>query len=166
MMRVAGEDLVACFRELAPPHPPIKVQRWSVRRIGLTSGVALSGLVFRLTGCPSIGDAAPTCEGEGVATTFLMTQSVPAAKYVPCIEAMPAGWTIDTMDVKSSGSRFSFTLDRGGVGALLVTLKPRCDVSEERAFPPMSPEPVCGRSLTTSRRVTPPAVTTSSRADA
>ncbi|MBA2272823.1 MAG: hypothetical protein H0W21_02820 [Actinobacteria bacterium] len=45
MMRSAGEDLVACFRELAPPHPPIKVQRWSVRRIGLTTGVVLSGLV-------------------------------------------------------------------------------------------------------------------------
>ena len=45
MMRSAGEDLVACFRELAPAHSPIKVQRWSLRRIGLTAGVALSGLL-------------------------------------------------------------------------------------------------------------------------
>ena len=86
-----------------------------------------------------VGDAAPTCEGEGVATTFLMTQSVPAAKYVPCIEAMPAGWTIDSLDVKSSGSRFSFTLDRGGVGALLVTREPRCDVTEAESLPSDEP---------------------------
>lgn len=82
-------------------------------------------VVLGLAGCASIRDAVPTCDGQGIATTFLMTQSVPEAKYVSCIEAMPAGWTIDSMDVKSSGSRFSFSLDRGGVGALLVTFEPR-----------------------------------------
>jgi hypothetical protein len=32
-------DLMAEFRELAPPRPPISIQRWSSRRIGLTVSV-------------------------------------------------------------------------------------------------------------------------------
>jgi hypothetical protein len=43
MMRTDGRDLLARFRKLAPPHPRIRVQRWSARRIGLT-GVVLIGV--------------------------------------------------------------------------------------------------------------------------
>jgi hypothetical protein len=32
-------DLIAEFRSLAPPRPPISMQRWSSRRIGLTVSV-------------------------------------------------------------------------------------------------------------------------------
>jgi hypothetical protein len=32
-------DLIAEFRALAPPRPPISIQRWSARRIGLTVSV-------------------------------------------------------------------------------------------------------------------------------
>jgi hypothetical protein len=31
-----GRDVLARFRELAPTHPPISIQRWSIRRIGVT----------------------------------------------------------------------------------------------------------------------------------
>lgn len=34
-----GIDLIEAFRRLAPDHPPISVQRWGVRRIGLAVGV-------------------------------------------------------------------------------------------------------------------------------
>ena len=37
-------DLVGRFKELAAPYPPISIQRWSVRRVGLAAG-ALVGLV-------------------------------------------------------------------------------------------------------------------------
>ena len=30
-------DLVGRFRELAPPYPPISIQRWSVRRVALAA---------------------------------------------------------------------------------------------------------------------------------
>ncbi len=36
MIRRDGRDLVAAFRALAPPRPPIRIQRWSPRRILLT----------------------------------------------------------------------------------------------------------------------------------
>jgi hypothetical protein len=45
MMRADGRDLLARFRQLAPPHPRIKVQRWSARRIGLTVVVLIGGLL-------------------------------------------------------------------------------------------------------------------------
>ncbi len=40
-------DLLARFRELAPPHAPVSIQRWSVQRIVLTATAAL-GLVVAL----------------------------------------------------------------------------------------------------------------------
>jgi tRNA A-37 threonylcarbamoyl transferase component Bud32/membrane-associated phospholipid phosphatase len=45
-LRQDGRDLVDCFRELAPPCPPIRIQRWSVRRLGLTAGVVISVIVL------------------------------------------------------------------------------------------------------------------------
>jgi hypothetical protein len=39
-------DLVAEFRALAPPRPPISIQRWSSRRIGLTVAVVGGTLVL------------------------------------------------------------------------------------------------------------------------
>ena len=116
-------------------------QRPSDRRalVRRRSWAVVLAVTFGLSGCASIGDAAPTCHGEGLATTFLMSQSVPTARYIPCMEAIPAGWTIHSMDIKSSGSRVSLSLDRGGVGALRVILEPRCDVSGADRLPSDEP---------------------------
>jgi membrane-associated phospholipid phosphatase/tRNA A-37 threonylcarbamoyl transferase component Bud32 len=43
--RKEGRDVLARFRQLAPDHPPIAIQRWSVRRIGVTLTVAAGFLV-------------------------------------------------------------------------------------------------------------------------
>jgi tRNA A-37 threonylcarbamoyl transferase component Bud32 len=48
MMRADGRDLLAQFRALAPPRPRVRVQRWSVRRIGLTIAVAIGGVLGAL----------------------------------------------------------------------------------------------------------------------
>jgi tRNA A-37 threonylcarbamoyl transferase component Bud32 len=45
MMRADGRDLLARFRALAPPYPRIRVQRWSVRRVGLTIAVVVGGVL-------------------------------------------------------------------------------------------------------------------------
>jgi len=45
MMRTDGRDLLARFRALAPPRPRIRVQRWSMRRIGLTIAVVVGGVL-------------------------------------------------------------------------------------------------------------------------
>jgi tRNA A-37 threonylcarbamoyl transferase component Bud32/membrane-associated phospholipid phosphatase len=43
--RKTGRDILARFRELAPQRPPIAIQRWSIRRIGLTLLVAIGFVV-------------------------------------------------------------------------------------------------------------------------
>jgi tRNA A-37 threonylcarbamoyl transferase component Bud32 len=40
MMKAQGRDLLSEFRALAPSRRPISIQRWSVRRVALTIGVA------------------------------------------------------------------------------------------------------------------------------
>jgi tRNA A-37 threonylcarbamoyl transferase component Bud32 len=47
MMKKEGRDLLAEFRSLAPPRKPVAIQRWSLRRIGLTAAVVLAA-VFAL----------------------------------------------------------------------------------------------------------------------
>jgi membrane-associated phospholipid phosphatase/tRNA A-37 threonylcarbamoyl transferase component Bud32 len=44
-MKKANRDLVAEYRAMAPHRPPIAIQRWSVRRIGVTAAAALLILV-------------------------------------------------------------------------------------------------------------------------
>jgi serine/threonine protein kinase len=39
LLREDGRDLLGSFRALAPPRPAVAVQRWSVRRAGLTAAV-------------------------------------------------------------------------------------------------------------------------------
>ncbi|MEX2275983.1 MAG: phosphatase PAP2 family protein [Actinomycetota bacterium] len=45
-MKRDDRDLVARFRELAPTRPRISIQRWSLRRVGLTGIVVVSGLIL------------------------------------------------------------------------------------------------------------------------
>lgn len=44
-IREQGRDLLAEFRELVPDREPIKIQRWSLRRLALTAWVALLALI-------------------------------------------------------------------------------------------------------------------------
>lgn len=46
LLRAHGGDLIAEFRALAPPRPPIPIQRWSLRRLGLVSAVVVGGLLL------------------------------------------------------------------------------------------------------------------------
>jgi serine/threonine protein kinase len=45
MMKQDGRDLIADFRRLAPHREPVRIQRWSVRRVGLTLWVLFLGLI-------------------------------------------------------------------------------------------------------------------------
>ena len=45
MRKQKRKDIVKRFRELAPPRPRISIQRWSIRRVGLTLGVLLGALL-------------------------------------------------------------------------------------------------------------------------
>ena len=71
--------------------------------------------------------ARPDCEDRYVDTLVVMAQSVPSAELVPCLDALPAGWSFVETESDQDGSEMVLDSDRGGMRALVVTLHERCD---------------------------------------
>jgi tRNA A-37 threonylcarbamoyl transferase component Bud32 len=156
-MKRDPRDLLAEFRELAPRRQPIVLQRWSVRRVGLAAAMlalfvvpAVLGLTLLLPASnPSVH--APDC-GTGH-TMILAAQAVPSAAFLPCIAALPSGWTSPGAEIASG--RASFGLDfgsqagGGGVHFVLgqpgqlqtvtITLTAACDTSGAQQIPSDQP---------------------------
>jgi hypothetical protein len=126
-------DLLGAFRALAPAREPIALQRWSIKRVALALAILaavvvpvyISSQAFHPAG--DIGAYAPVC-GTGHAV-ILAAQAVPSAAQVPCVSALPAGWSIGGADVASGHSTFWLNSDQGGQHALTVTLAAACDTA-------------------------------------
>jgi tRNA A-37 threonylcarbamoyl transferase component Bud32/membrane-associated phospholipid phosphatase len=137
LMRAQGRDLHAEFLELLPERPrPIAIQRWSVRRIGLAVltlllAIAVLGIGWGRLINDEAADNAPiraqTLRCDPHEPLLLMAQSVPTASLVPCVELLPAGWTLGDVLVGNERSRFTLTSDRGGV--LVAELTASCDLA-------------------------------------
>jgi tRNA A-37 threonylcarbamoyl transferase component Bud32/membrane-associated phospholipid phosphatase len=137
LMRAQGRDLHAEFLELLPERPrPIAIQRWSVRRIGLAVvTLLLAGVVLNIAWGVLIGNDgvekapihAQSLRCAPHEPLQLMAQSVPTASLVPCIEILPAGWSLGNVVVHDGRSRFTLDSDRGGV--LVVELAASCDLA-------------------------------------
>jgi tRNA A-37 threonylcarbamoyl transferase component Bud32 len=161
MKEGARRDLVEEFRELAPHRSPISIQRWSVRRIGLTAGVVLASFVAvsiafsNLRGAglrPPLDDvtstysavgkepACPDPEPESDAL-ILEAQSVPSATLLPCVnlDELPAGWTFSGLDVSDGRSRLFLDSDRAGFRAVNIDLVAGCDVAGATEVPTDEP---------------------------
>ena len=97
-MKRDPRDLLGEFRALAPARPPIALQRWSVKRIALAAAMLAiiiaavfeTGDVF-FPAARNLGARAPTC-GTGH-SMILSAQAVPSAALLPCIAALPSGWS-------------------------------------------------------------------------
>jgi hypothetical protein len=104
---------------------------------GLAAGcVNTSGLaedVGRQPNCTS----PPGTVRRGV---LIMAQSVPTARWLPCIRAVPPGWTFDEMRPRDGEAAMLFNSDRDGHHALTVLLRPSCDVSGATEVPSEQPE--------------------------
>ena len=137
LMRAQGRDLHNEFLELLPERPrPIAIQRWSIRRIGLAVLTLLLGVVvFSIGWSALLGDDGfenDPIEAQSLRCApheplLLMAQSVPTAELVPCVEILPAGWTLGDVVVGDGRSRFTLTSDRGGV--LVAELTASCDLA-------------------------------------
>jgi len=55
-LRRDGRDLLEQFRELVPARRPVSIQRWSLRRVGLTLWVALVGFLVASLFISSLAD--------------------------------------------------------------------------------------------------------------
>ena len=153
LLRGQKRDVLGRFRELAPDAPPISIQRWSWRRAALTAGVlicvitALSAVLGNLSGAglleaPKATAAAysavlktPECRSPGADQVVLMAQSVPSASLLPCLDALPLGWTFQAMDVRDGRTRLFLASDRVGPHSLEVILASGCDTSHATEVP-------------------------------
>jgi hypothetical protein len=142
-MKRDPRDLLAAFRALAPPRKPIPVQRWSIRRVGLAcavfGGIALAVLISVQAFIPSGNASAypPQC-GTGH-SMILAAQAVPSAALVPCVAALPSGWSVGGADISSGRARFWLDSDQAGTQAVTITLSAACDTSGAQQIPSDQP---------------------------
>jgi hypothetical protein len=144
-MKRDPRDLLAEFRELAPHQRPVVLQRWSLRRVSgaaamLAIVVAVTYVSYTLfTPVRNLGAQAPEC-GTGRAM-ILAAQAVPSAALLPCIAALPSGWTAPGTDAEIASGQASFWLDSGqaGVQAVTITLTATCDTSGAQQIPSDQP---------------------------
>jgi len=138
-MKRDRRDLLGEFRALAPKRPLIGLQRWGARRIVLALGVLFAIAAAVGIGAPAIrpaeniGSHPPIC-GTGH-SMILSAQAVPSAALLPCIAALPSGWTAGGADIRSGRSTFWLNSDQAGHRALAVTLTGRCDTSRAERIP-------------------------------
>jgi hypothetical protein len=75
----------------------------------------------------------PICRYQGrQATTLvvLMAQAVPTASQLPCIELLPAGWSVSDIFVRNGRARFALDSDRVGSHAVEVVLERFCTLGK------------------------------------
>lgn len=128
-----GRDLISEFRHLAPGREPIPIQRWSLRRVGLSTGVALGTLVIAyLIVATVLGPdrgtvRSPECPDEP--SVVLAGQSVPSAGQIACLRSLPAGWSLREAVVTEDGMSIAAENDRGGADALEISFRSQCDTA-------------------------------------
>jgi tRNA A-37 threonylcarbamoyl transferase component Bud32/membrane-associated phospholipid phosphatase len=142
-MKRDPRDLLGEFRALAPKRSPIGLQRWGARRVVLAIGVLLVAALVTDISVNAIGPAdnvgayAPIC-GTGH-SMILSAQAVPSSAMLPCIAALPSGWTVGRADITSGRSMFWLNSDQAGNRALTITLTATCDTSSAHRIPSDQP---------------------------
>src|SRR5439155_7068607 len=107
----------------APQRPPIVLQRWSVKRIALAAAMlAVTNVAVFEAGdaffpkARNLGVSAPGC-GTGH-SMILSAQAVPSAAMLPCVAALPSGWSIGGADIASGKTSLRLDSDRAGTAAM------------------------------------------------
>ena len=142
-MKKDPRDLLGEFRSLAPQRPPITLQRWSIQRIALAAAVLAATFIAVQIGIGTVGPvgnlgaAAPSC-GTGH-SMILSAQAVPSAAMLPCIAALPSGWSVGGADIASGKVRMWLDSDRAGPRSITVTLTAACDTSGAHQIPSDQP---------------------------
>src|SRR5918993_5965255 len=113
MLRAQGRNLHAEFIKLLPSPPkPIRMQRWSARRVGLWAAI-LALLVLAALNPRQLfdnEDAVATPLGvkdvgcSNLEPLWLMAQSVPSASLIPCLQLLPVGWSVAEVAVNNGRS--------------------------------------------------------------
>jgi membrane-associated phospholipid phosphatase len=142
-MKRDPRDLLGEFRTLAPAREPIGLQRWGTRRVALAAAVLLGLLaaveisVSAFKPASNLGAYPPVC-GTGH-SMILSAQAVPSAAMLPCIAALPSGWTVGGTGIGNGHARFWLDSDQAGPSAVTITLTAACDTSGAVRIPSDQP---------------------------
>jgi tRNA A-37 threonylcarbamoyl transferase component Bud32 len=138
LLRSQGRNLHAEFIRLLPTPPrPIRIQRWSARRIGIWAAILALVVLATLNRqflfnnedavqTPLMVDNVGCSDLEPL---WLMAQSVPSASLVPCVRSLPVGWSVAQVAVNNGRSLITLDHDRAGGAALVLRLTAACDPS-------------------------------------
>jgi hypothetical protein len=138
LLRAQGRDLHAEFIRLLPSPPqPIRIQRWTARRVGLWAAIlallVLAGVNWRYVFSNEVAVATPLNRTDvdcgHLEPLWLMAQSVPSASLIPCVQLMPVGWSVAEVAVNNGRSLITLDHDRGGRAAVVVRLTASCDLT-------------------------------------
>jgi tRNA A-37 threonylcarbamoyl transferase component Bud32/membrane-associated phospholipid phosphatase len=138
LLRAQGRNLHAEFVRLLPSPPrPIRIQRWSARRVGLwaliLALVALAALNPRHLFSNEVAVATPLGVKDvgcgDLEPLWLMAQSVPSAALIPCLQLVPADWTVAKVAVNNGRSVITLDHNRAGGAAMVVRLTASCDLA-------------------------------------
>ena len=160
MMKKERRNLVKEFRALAPRAHAISVQRWTFRRVALMTGVLLAaflGISMAIGNLPGAGllPASPPSAASYATlgrrpdcrpvtdSLALLAQSVPSASRVPCLEALPLGWSFQGAGVTNEGAEFFLESDRAEGRQVQMIFSETCDTSGASQVP--SDEPFAER---------------------
>jgi tRNA A-37 threonylcarbamoyl transferase component Bud32 len=149
MMRAQGRDLHAEFTRLLPAPPePIRIQRWSARRIGLWAlALALAAFVVGTVASSfnknDLGTKTPlhihNLACDHLEPLWLEAQAVPSARMVPCLRTELPGWTVADVAVNAGRSIITLNHDRAGLGVVVAQLTRTCDTSGTVGAPSQVP---------------------------
>jgi tRNA A-37 threonylcarbamoyl transferase component Bud32/membrane-associated phospholipid phosphatase len=142
LLRSQGRNLHAEFIRLLPSPPrPIRVQRWSLRRMGVWAAILALVVLTALNTKVIFNTKAAVATPLGVNDVgcgdleplWLMAQSVPSASLIPCVQLLPAGWKVAQVTVNNGRSVITMDHDRAGKGAVVVRLTAAaCDLARAK----------------------------------
>jgi hypothetical protein len=104
--------------------------------------------ILAVSGCAGLspgiyqGARSPACEYDGQAgtpMTVLAAQAVPSATFVPCVDLLPAGWSVRDVGIHNGRASFALDSDRAGDRAVTVVLERYCALPDATRVPTDEP---------------------------
>jgi membrane-associated phospholipid phosphatase/tRNA A-37 threonylcarbamoyl transferase component Bud32 len=148
MLREESRELYPEFVKLLPsPPPPIRIQRWSIRRVGLWAAIVLLLVLVALNPTAVFDNRMAVSTPLNIHSLdcaqleplWLQAQSVPSATLVPCVRSRLPGWSVANVAVNDGRSVITLDHDRAGKGAVVVRLAAACDPAGAVEVPSQEP---------------------------
>jgi hypothetical protein len=147
MLREESRELYPEFVKLLPSPPPIRIQRWSIRRVGLWAAIVLLLVLVALNPTAVFDNRMALSTPLNIHSLgcaqleplWLQAQSVPSATLVPCVRSRLPGWSVANVAVNDGRSVITLDHDRAGKGAVVVRLATACDPAGAVEVPSQEP---------------------------